>query len=434
MPSVTAAIRRTMIARTMKLRSLLVLAALSLVAITGCSKPQEQPSPAPVATSVAKEATLAPTELLPGTIAPFQNVAITSSLAEPTRTVNVNEGDVVRRGQVLAVLNTDDLQADYRQYMASAQGSGATTTQDIYTATQTITTSAQSLLSARAMLRQAQQTLANDSYNLKIDNSLLQNGYVSQQSVTAQRTLVANDQQAVRSDQASLTSAIAARTAAGTMNKGVPASMIQAQQATQQEAYAQAAQYRAQIVRGTIVSPIDGIVVNRYLNPGEYPGTRQLFTIQQLDPVYAVFDASDAQLVGVQKGATVTFTTTDAPNHTYKARVIAILGQVEPGSTSFVVKAVVPNPKYALTSGMTIAGTVALARVRGISIPVTAFLDDSHSSVMTVSSDGTVHTTPVRQIGAATQTAAVVTGLAAGTSIIANGQLGLTDGQKVAVH
>jgi membrane fusion protein (multidrug efflux system) len=187
-------------------------------------------------------------------------------------------------------------------------------------------------------------------------------------------------------------------------------------------------------VRGTIVSPIDGIVVNRYLNPGEYPGTRQLFTIQQLDPVYAVFDASDAQLVGVQKGATVTFTTTDAPNHTYKARVIAILGQVEPGSTSFVVKAVVPNPKYALTSGMTIAGTVALARVRGISIPVTAFLDDSHSSVMTVSSDGTVHTTPVRQIGAATQTAAVVTGLAAGTSIIANGQLGLTDGQKVAVH
>lgn len=424
----------------MKLRSLSILAAFSLTAIagiattTGCSKPQELASPAPVATAFAKEATLAPTELLPGTIAPFQNVAITSSLAEPTLTVNVNEGQTVHRGEVLAVLNTDDLQADYRQYMASAQGSGATTTQDIYTATQTITTSAQSLLSARAMLRQAQQTLANDTSNLKIDESLLQNGYVSQQSVTAQRTLVANDLQAVRSDQASLTSAVAARTAAGTMNKGVPASMIQAQEATQQEAYAQAAQYRAQIERGTIVSPIDGIVVNRYLNPGEYPGTRQLFTIQQLNPVYAVFDASDAQLVGVRKGETVAFTTTDAPNHKYQAKIVAILGQVEPGSTSFVVKAVLPNPNYALTSGMTIAGTVALAPVHGISVPVTAFLDDSHSSVMVVAADGTVHTTPVRQIGAATQTAAVVTGLAAGTSVIANGQLGLTDGQKVAVH
>ncbi|MGC2131355.1 MAG: efflux RND transporter periplasmic adaptor subunit, partial [Candidatus Aquilonibacter sp.] len=318
-----------MIARTMKLRSLFALAALSLAATTGCSKPQEQPSPALVPTSIAKEATLAPTELLPGTIAPFQNVAITSSLAEPTLTVSVNEGDIVHRGEVLARLNTDDLQADYRQYIASAQGSGATTTHDIYTATQTITTSAQSLLSARAMLRQAQQTLANDSSNLKIDESLLQNGYVSQQSVTAQRTLVANDQQAVRSDQASLTSAVAARTAAGTMRKGVPASMIQAQEATQQEAYAQADQYRAQIARGTIVSPIDGIVVNRYLNPGEYPGTRQLFTIQQLNPAYAVFDASDAQLVGVKKGATVSFTTTDAPNHKYQARVVAILGQVE---------------------------------------------------------------------------------------------------------
>lgn len=418
----------------MKLCRLSALAALLLCGVSSCSKPQAQPSPAPVATAVAKEATLTPTELLPGTIAPYQNVAITSSLAEPALTVKVNEGDIVHRGQVLAQLNTDDLQADYQQYIASARGSGATTRQDVYSAAQTITTSAQSLLSARAMLRQAQQTLANDSSNLKIDESLLQNGYVSQQSVTAQRTLVANDQQSVRSDQASLTSAMAARTAAGTMNKGVPASMIQAQQATQQEAYAQADQYRAQIERGTIVSPIDGIVVNRYLNPGEYPGTRQLFTIQQLDPVYAVFDASDAQLVGVRKGATITFTTTDAPNHRYQSKVIAVLGQVEPGSTSFVVKAVLPNANYALTSGMTIAGTVALAPVNGISIPVTAFLDDSHSSVMVVASDGTVHTTPVRQIGAATQTAAVVIGLAAGTPVIANGQLGLTDGQKVAVH
>ncbi|MGC2130927.1 MAG: hypothetical protein WA629_12625, partial [Candidatus Aquilonibacter sp.] len=95
---------------------------------------------------------------------------------------------------------------------------------------------------------------------------------------------------------------------------------------------------------------------------------------------------------------------------------------------------VLPNPNYTLTSGMTIAGTVALAPVRGISVPVTAFLDDSHSSVMVVAPDGTVHTTAVRQVGAATQTAAVVIGLAAGTPIIANGQLGLTDGQKVAVH
>jgi membrane fusion protein (multidrug efflux system) len=210
--------------------------------------------------------------------------------------------------------------------------------------------------------------------------------------------------------------------------------MIAAQQAAQQEAYAQADQYRAQIARGTIVSPIDGIVVNRYLNPGEYPGTRQLFTIQQINPVYAVFDASDAQLVGVRKGATITFTTTDAPNHKYQAKVVAILGQVEPGSTSFVVKAVLPNPNNALTSGMAISGIIALAPVRGISIPVTAFLDDSHSSVMVVTSDGTVHTTTVRQIGAATQTAAVVTGLAAGTPIVANGQLGLADGQKVALH
>jgi hypothetical protein len=37
---------------------------------------------------------------------------------------------------------------------------------------------------------------------------------------------------------------------------------------------------------------VDGVVVNRNLNPGEYPGSRTIFTIQQLDHVYAELNAS----------------------------------------------------------------------------------------------------------------------------------------------
>ena len=92
---------------------------LLLAALAACSKsaPREQTTPTPVATSQAREVTIAPTEPLAGVIAPYQNVSITTSLTEPTLRVDVNEGDVVHRNQELALLNTDDLQADFRAYI-----------------------------------------------------------------------------------------------------------------------------------------------------------------------------------------------------------------------------------------------------------------------------------------------------------------------------
>ncbi len=51
-----------------------------------------------------------------------------------------------------------------------------------------------------------------------------------------------------------------------------------------------------QIAKATITSPIDGVVVNRNINPGEYPGNREIFTLQQVDPIYAVLHASSEQV------------------------------------------------------------------------------------------------------------------------------------------
>jgi multidrug efflux pump subunit AcrA (membrane-fusion protein) len=378
--------------------------------------------------------TLAPSELLAGLIAPYQNIALQSSLNEPTLRVNVNEGDLVHRGEVLAVLNTDDLEANLRADIASAQSNAAKVSQNTYQATETITQSSQSVESAQAAVRQAQQTLANDNGNLVRDQSLYQNGYIAETTLVQQRTLVANDQQTVRSDRANLTAMIAAQTANGTSKSGLQASIVQGSQADEAVSYAQADQIRAQIERGTIVSPVDGIVVNRNLNPGEYPGTRQIFTVQQVDPVYAVFSASGTQLVGIKNGATIDFTSVDAPGRQYAGKVVGVLDQVDPGSTNFVVKAILANPDRSLKSGMAVSGQVALQTERGIGVPVTAFLDDSHTSVMVVDSDGTVHSRAVRQVGAAGDTNAIVTGLPEGTTIVTNGQLGLVDGQKVALQ
>jgi RND family efflux transporter MFP subunit len=285
------------------------------------------------------------------------------------------------------------------------------------------------------MLAQAQKTLATDQTNLTRDQMLTGNGYIAQQLVDQQAALVANDQQSVRNLQASLTTAQALLTANGTMSRGLPASIIQQGRADIATSLAQAAQIEAQIVRATIYSPTDGVVVNRNLNTGEYPGTRQIFTIQQLDPVYAVLSASGMQIGSIRRGAAVKITSANQPTHSYPGTVVAILGQVNPGSTNFIVKARLENPDWRLSpvlnSGTVVSATITLRPIRGIGVPATALLTDAHDSVMVVS-NGTTRTVAVHELGS-NGTTSIVTGLSPGALVVNDGQLGLSDGQQVAV-
>src|SRR5271157_4032427 len=92
---------------------------IALVILGGCGRSSNrmrggvggQASAAPIPTAVAQQASVKPTLVIAGIIAPLQNVAISSTLAEPADTVTVNEGDSVRAGQVVAVLDTADLRA-----------------------------------------------------------------------------------------------------------------------------------------------------------------------------------------------------------------------------------------------------------------------------------------------------------------------------------
>ncbi len=402
--------------------------------LTACSKahPLAQAPPQAVQVAVAGQTIIAPVETLAGTAAPYQNVAIQeTSISEPALRVNVNEGDVVHRGDVLAVLNTDDLQASMQADLANAQSFAARVTQFTYSGQMTISQSSDQVRFARAALQQAQQTLRYDQKNLIRDQQLYAQQYIPLMTLQQQQTLVRNDEQTVRSDMANVSSAMSAVQGNGTMNQGAQASNIQNSAASQAMALAQAQQLRAEISRGTIVSPVDGVVTNRNFNPGEYPGTRQIFTVQQIDPMYAVFQASGAQIAGIQNGAPVQIKAVDEPLIAYTGKVVAVLGQITPGSTNFTVKALFHNPKYRLRSGMVLSGNVQESTTRGIGIPATAFLDDSHTSVMTVAPNGVVQTAKVQELRTDYKTS-IVSGIAPGTRVVTNGQLGLNPGEKVA--
>ncbi len=399
-------------------------------------------------TSAARVTTVRGTSAISGVIAPYENVAITSSLSEPTDRVDVLQGDHVRAGEVLAVLDTADLQAQLAQAQGvldtdirTAQSNDAKVTQTRYTATLNIGTGNDQVKAARAALAQAGQNLSNDRLNLTRDRQLLASGYVAQQAVDQQATTVVNDEAAVRTAEANLQTALTNQQVNGTPASGLQAATVAsavadaaAARAAIEQARAQIAQYRTQIEKATIRSPVDGVVTNRNLNPGEYPGSRTVFTIQELDKVYADLNASSEDTFAIQPGADVALTVSGAGAREFSGKVVAVLGQVTPGSTNFTVQVLLQNADGKLQAGLPVSATIDLPPVHGVGIPTTAFLDDTHTSVMVAEDqlvDVVAKTVKVRELGS-DGTTSIVTGLKAGQSVISNGQLGLADGQSIA--
>jgi HlyD family secretion protein len=397
------------------------LVALALVAaLAACGPKHAAEAQAPqVDTSVARTGSLVPSSTMSGLIAPYENVAIQSDLTEPADTVNVQEGDHVRKGEVLAQLDIADLQAQMQSDLATAQSDAANTTHTVYSGNQAITQGNTGLNSAVANLARDQRVLARDT-------QLFHDGYVSQQQYEADQATVRDDQAAVQAAQATV------QANGPTLNApGLQQSSIAQAKAQEQVALAQAQQVRVSIQKATIVSPIDGVVVNRNLNPGEYPGTRQIFTLQQVSPIYAILRGSTDQVAGINPGATASIQTDGVSgSKKFTGTVVGVLNEIQPGSTQFQVKVVLQNPGEVLRSGMAITGSVSLPIAHGVIVPTTAFTDDNHDHVQIVQSDDTLKTVAVTEV-ANDSTSSVVTGINAGTRVVSNGQSSLGDGEKV---
>jgi HlyD family secretion protein len=409
-------------------------AASIFLAAAGCggSRAPRQPAAPYVQTTIASNGSVSPARSLAGVVAPYQNVAIQSSLAEPADAVYVREGEAVHAGQMLATLNTADLQAQLQSDLATANSNSANTQHTVYQGTLSIAQGVDTVRSDQAAVRQAQQTLTNDTTNLNRDQQLLAQGYVSQQAVDAQSTLVRNDLQTLNTANSTLAAARSNVQANGSINgEGLQASAVHQSQAQEQVALAQADQVRVQIGKASIVSPINGVVVNRNLNPGEYPGSREIFTLQQVNPIYAVLHASSEQVANIENGSSAAVTVADLNGtRSFRGHVVGVLNEINPGSTDFEIKVLLENPQQTLRPGMVVQGTIGALPVRGVRVPVTAFTDDNHDAIMTVQPGSSVKTVKVAELGTDGSTS-VVSGITSGTRVVSNGQSSVGDGQKV---
>ncbi len=422
---------------TVVIRLGFVVLVSSSLALGGCSsrsggaKAGASPPPPSVTTTVASNGTISPTLVVSGVIVPFRQVGIAADLSEPITEVDVQEGDRVHAGQVLTRLLTDDLQAQLAAAERVVSEDIARFSQTTYQVGAVNAQDQSAIGSAQSALHQAVVNLAGAETDLKRYVSLERQGYLPAQTVDEQRTTVASDRAAVTSAQAALSSAIANGRANGSgANAGEQQQELVAARAAADAAQASVEQLKRQIARAVIVSPIDGVVDAVNANPGEYPSGRQLFTIEQTANVYAVLPASTAQVVQIRNGASATIVAAGTTKRD-RGRVVAVLDQVQPGTTNFTVKVLVPNADGHLHAGMPVTGTLSMPPVSGVEIPMTAFVDDTHTSVYVVSESVVrSHTvTDIKDDG----THAIVSGLAAGTTVVKDVQANdVGNGDRVA--
>jgi len=103
----------------------------------------------------------------------------------------------------------------------------------------------------------------------------------------------------------------------------------------------------------TIRSPIDGVVVERKLGPGEYAYDQaHLLTISQIDPLLVEVYVPLSQFGKIHVGASAEIRPEEPVGGRYAARVTVVDQVFDAASGTIGVRLELPNPNYALPAGL----------------------------------------------------------------------------------
>jgi len=193
----------------------------------------------------------------------------------------------------------------------------------------------------------------------------------------------------------------------------------------------------ANLDKATLAAPFDGIVtIHGTVEKGSglTPGVAA-FTI--VDPTRMEFEAAvnETDIADVAKGQPATVTL-DAYAEGFTGKVVRVQASPETtstGSVAFPVRISLESGQSRLFQGMSGSADIAVKSIPdALTVPVEAVLTKGATkSVYVLGSDNVVHARTVT-VGASTDISAqILSGLAAGDTVVTTGASALTDGQRV---
>jgi len=254
-----------------------------------------------------------------GTIEPTNKVEISSELSGTIAEVLVDYNDAVKAGQVLARLDTVQLDAQLSVQIASHAAAEA------------------QLASARASLLEAE---ADYDIALKLD----QRGVTSHTSFTASEAALSRARANVASAQA---------------NVDLAQAQLEAQQAI--------------LSKATIISPINGVVLDRSVDAGQIVATSlaapELFSIaEDLKQMELQVDVAEADIGRIKVGDKASFTVDAYDDMLFPARISMVRYASESVDGLVTYKAIlsVENDDLLLRPGMTATADVIVAQYEDV--------------------------------------------------------------------
>ncbi len=249
-----------------------------------------------------------------GTLEATETVEVGTQVSGQVAAVYVDYNDVVEQGELLAVLDTDALDASLESALASVEQARASLRQAQASESQARAQVAQ----AQAQLTQAQATSADAQATLARNAPLADRGYLSQSEFQPLQTAVQTADATVGSQRAAVSSAQAQVRQA---QAGVASAQAQVEQAQ-----AQVAQARKNRANAEIRAPIGGIVVERAIDAGQTVAasfeTPTLFVLaENLDQMQILADVDESDVGQVGTGQPVSFTVPAYPDEEFSGVV-----------------------------------------------------------------------------------------------------------------
>jgi len=396
--------------------------ATALIFSTGCSRDSADKEPV-VSVQVApvNKTAIQRTVTAEAILFPLQQSAITPKISAPVRTFYVKRGAKIHKGQLLAVLENRDLAAAAEENKGTYEQAQAA-----YTTT-TAASLPEEIQKAKLDVQAAKQTLEAEEKVYRSRQDLFQQGALPRKEL---------DQSGVSLTQARNQYEIAQKHLDSLMAVGKQQELKSAagQLTSAKGKYLGA---KAQLNYSEIRSPIDGVVTDRPLYPGEMTATgTPLITVMDISQVIARahIPQAEAALLKVGNKASITVPGLDDP---VDGKVTVVSPALDPNSTTVEVWVKAANPHHSLKPGTSVQLSMLAQTVPdALVVPASSLLTapDGSTSVMLVGSDNRAHQKTVKVGIRQDDQAQIAEGLQAGDRVVTSGNYGLPDNTKVRVE
>jgi HlyD family secretion protein len=401
---------------------LVCLAIGSISISTGCSKePGEKEPTVTVQAEAAEKKAIEHILEAEAVLFPLQQVAITPKITAPVHKFYVNRASKVHTGQLLAELENRDLAA------ASTESKGLYEQAEAAYATTTGASLPEEIQKATLEVDATQRALDAQQKVYKSRQDLFQQGAMPRKELDQAGVdlINAKNQYEIAAKHLEAMKAIgekqALRSAAGQLESA--------------RGHYQGAE--AQLSYSEIRSPINGVVTDRPLYPGETAAAgTPLLTVMDTSQVIAKAHIPQPDAALLKLGDTAALTV-PGEEEKVEGKVTVISPALDPSSTTVEIWVQAPNAKQRLRPGTSVQLTMLTRTIKdAIVVPSAAVLTgaDGATTVMLVGDDGRAHQTSVKLGIRQGDDVQISDGLKTGDKVVTSGAFGLPDKAKVKVE